>query len=242
MSFRYNPSANANALVYIVKRDTGLAPNITGGDWCTLAVCKPVVRRMARAGIDWVVGVGDKDFGRDRIVYAMPVQENLTFAEYWNDPRFADKRPDSDPNGDNIYYPDPETGEMILAGNRRHISAQDYRTDLGKEHEKPQVLASDTFWYFGDKAPQLPTHYHDTALYIPGHDSGRGHRRLTDQQTLQAFAKWLTENYETGIHGQPRHPERMVKRTYNEAVQHARSIPDWNQQKQALMPMAMRLS
>ncbi len=39
---------------YILKVDSGFAPNPFHG-WCTLACCKPAIRRKARPG-DWIVG------------------------------------------------------------------------------------------------------------------------------------------------------------------------------------------
>ncbi len=44
---------------YFIPFDNGAAPNPFGGI-CTLAICKPVIRRNAKAG-DWVVGTGSVD-------------------------------------------------------------------------------------------------------------------------------------------------------------------------------------
>lgn len=91
---------------YILRHNDGFAPNPFHG-WCTLACCKPVVRRVAKRG-DWVVGLTSGSAG---VVYVMQVDEKLTFAEYWADPRFACKKPSwtcDDPEhrcGDNIYRP-----------------------------------------------------------------------------------------------------------------------------------------
>lgn len=76
---------------YIVARDYGFAPN-PFYDFCTLATCKPDIRRTAQVG-DWVVGTGPKTKGRARhIVYAMRVTEVMSFNDYWNDLRFIKKR------------------------------------------------------------------------------------------------------------------------------------------------------
>ena len=78
---------------YVVATDLGLAPN-PFHSVCTLAVCKPVIRRTARVG-DWILGMGSKARGnRGRAVYAMQVAEILDFEAYWCDPRFHAKRPD----------------------------------------------------------------------------------------------------------------------------------------------------
>ena len=57
---------------YVVATDLGLAPNSFHGV-CTLAVCKPKIRRTSRVG-DWILGTGSKTRGRQgRVVYAMQV-------------------------------------------------------------------------------------------------------------------------------------------------------------------------
>ena len=69
---------------YVVARDYGFAPNPFHG-FCTLATCKPEIRRTAHVG-DWIVGTGSKKKGRDaHVVYAMRVTEKMTFNAYWRD-------------------------------------------------------------------------------------------------------------------------------------------------------------
>ena len=66
---------------YVVARDYGFAPNPFFGV-CTLATCKPNVRRIARPG-DWVVGTGSAAHNREGyLVFAMKVAEALTFDQY----------------------------------------------------------------------------------------------------------------------------------------------------------------
>jgi hypothetical protein len=43
---------------YVVRSDSGFAPN-PFGEYCTLACCKPQIRKRARVG-DWIVGCGSK--------------------------------------------------------------------------------------------------------------------------------------------------------------------------------------
>ena len=76
--------------VYVLKHDSGFAPNPFHG-WCTLACCKPTIRRKARPG-DWIVGITPRDLD-NRLAYAMKVDESLTFEEYGSDRRFKAKRP-----------------------------------------------------------------------------------------------------------------------------------------------------
>jgi len=69
---------------YVLRYDTGSAPNPFLG-MCTLAICKPRIRRVAEPG-DWVAGVGSVNVrGRDlsgHLVYAMKVEESISLADY----------------------------------------------------------------------------------------------------------------------------------------------------------------
>ncbi len=63
-----------NLYSYVVAHDTGFAPN-PFGNYCTLACCKPDIRKAANVG-DWVVGTGSKKNDEsDKIIYAMKVTE-----------------------------------------------------------------------------------------------------------------------------------------------------------------------
>jgi len=91
---------------YIVAIDSGFAPNPFFG-YCTLACCKPVIRRTIDIG-DWIVGLSPKAKG-NKVIYAMQVDEILkSYSEYYK--RFENKRPDYTKDkvyerGDNIYMP-----------------------------------------------------------------------------------------------------------------------------------------
>ena len=76
---------------YVVTHDTGFSPNPFWG-YCTLADCKPAVRRTANVG-DWIVGLSPRAKG-NTVVYAMEVDEILDYASYFRDKRFAHKIPD----------------------------------------------------------------------------------------------------------------------------------------------------
>lgn len=79
---------------YIVKRDYGFAPNPFYG-YCTLATCKPVIRKHAEIG-DIIVGIGSggkNSVYKNRMIFAMKISEVLTYDQYWNDIRFQKKKP-----------------------------------------------------------------------------------------------------------------------------------------------------
>ena len=76
---------------YIVREDSGFAPNPFFG-FCTLANCKPKIRKIAQKG-DWIIGLGSKSQNcRDRLIYAMQVTEKISFDQYWRDKRFSRKK------------------------------------------------------------------------------------------------------------------------------------------------------
>jgi len=147
-------------LSYIVARDYGFAPNPFHGV-CTLATCKPKLRKAASVG-DWVIGTGSvKNNASGRLIYAMQVSEKLTFDEYWNQERFALKRPVMEGSkkvmyGDNIYHQD-EKG-VWLQENSHHaldngdINQKNLKTDTGGIY----VLISTNFFYFGKKNVAIP--------------------------------------------------------------------------------------
>jgi hypothetical protein len=91
---------------YVVRSDSGFAPN-PYGEYCTLACCKPQIRRHASVG-DWIVGSGSKrTVGNEKMVYAMKITGKLAFDECANDPRFHYKIPSRgiiQERGDNIYF------------------------------------------------------------------------------------------------------------------------------------------
>jgi hypothetical protein len=101
----------ARVFSYVVAHDGGFSPNPVHG-WCTLACCKPMIRRSAGPG-DLIIGMSRRCA---TAAYLMRVEEKLTFEPYWSDPSFRKKRPDWDaktlirPCGDNIYEPGDGTG------------------------------------------------------------------------------------------------------------------------------------
>ena len=161
---------------YIASHDTGFAPN-PFWDYCTLACCKPAIRRTANVG-DWIVGLSIKSKG-NRIVYVMEVTEKMTFADYFNDPRFKDKMPDMSSKqverqcGDNIYEPLP--GGTYHQLQSRH-SDKDKKADLGGKF----VLISSNFSYFGSKTLKLPDQFSDFIV-------ARGHRNRFPQKLINEF-------------------------------------------------------
>lgn len=71
-------AAGNRLFTYKVIYDAGSAPNPYHGI-CTLALCKPAIRRVAKVG-DLIAGFESGNGGR--LVYCMQVTEVLTWAQY----------------------------------------------------------------------------------------------------------------------------------------------------------------
>ena len=199
----------AELFTYVVRWDIGFAPNPYFG-FCTLATCKPGIRKHA-APEDWVVGIGSKQNGQQGcLVYAMRVEETLSFDDYWADPRFARKKPNrmgslKQRYGDNIYHHAPD-GRTWIQEDGRH-SLEDGSPNLGhveKDTSGRYVLISRSFAYFGSSAIEIPSRFRDWhgEDYF---DNVRSHRRNFPDDLRRAFTSWLDTLAETGIVGEPLH-------------------------------------
>lgn len=143
---------------YIVRHDTGYAPNPFHG-YCTLATCKPIIRRMAEVG-DWIMGLGSKATDLDGyLVFAMQVAETLTFDEYWSDRRFEMKKPQHSEDylrtcGDNVYRRD-ELARGWIQLPCFHCEDDDIARDTGTN----RVLVASKYIYFGSNAREVPIEF-----------------------------------------------------------------------------------
>ena len=183
---------------YIVKHDHGFAPNPFHG-FCTLACCKPDIRRTADEG-DYVIGLSPKDLG-NRVVYAMQVKETLEFDDYWHEERLRTKRPDFGAGGekavgDNIYHRGP-TGQWQQERSLHSLKngEQDWkmtRTDTRGE----KVLIAEDFIYWGGGGPPLPEN-------LEGLLVGRGYRNSANDKYIPDFIKWFEDQEERGCLGPP---------------------------------------
>lgn len=136
---------------YIIKTDLGFAPNPHHG-FCTLATCKPGIRRGAQIG-DWVVGISPKKSG-NKIVYVMEVSEKVTISEYFNNPRFELKKPywgfdNIKKCGDNIYRPLADGGFEQLPSYHSFSDQTKTEKQKRKDINGKYVLISYKFRYFG---------------------------------------------------------------------------------------------
>ena len=188
---------------YVVARDFGFAPNPFYG-LCTLATCKPQIRQAAMTG-DWLVGTGSKTRQRDGyLVYAMRVSEAVSFNDYWDEPRFHNKRPNLHASktrafGDNIYQWDEPNGSWLQADS--HHSLHDGTLNIHnvlRDTSVNRVLVSDDFVYFGGQGPKIPTFGGKSIVH-----AGIGHRNNFSEETIIQFVEWLRGLEEIGYCGSP---------------------------------------
>lgn len=187
--------------VYILARDFGFAPNPFHG-YCTLATCKPVIRKHAEVG-DVVIGVGGAKYKlRGRTAYMMQVSEEMTFDDYWADPRFKCKRPDTAGSlkvmyGDNIYH--RESAKHSWQQEDSHHSLERGRPNkknIDHDTRVNRILISDNYVYWGASAPKLPTSLSDLNLsrqYLVNHS----------KETEIALKAWTKRHLGKGYIGEP---------------------------------------
>lgn len=188
---------------YRVEHDFGLAPNPFGGT-ISFAVCRGDIRsnKFMQIG-DWLVGTGSVSMKNEgRLIYAMKVEEIISFDEYWNDPRFQYKKPYLKGTlvqmyGDNFYHTVDE--HMVQEPSAHSNPDLEQRIKLyNKDVKGKRVLLSKTFYYFGDNCPLIPTELQTIC------SSGRAYKykKITEEQ-IKSFVSWLESNYTVGIHGDP---------------------------------------
>jgi hypothetical protein len=197
-----------NYYSYVVEHDWGLAPNPFGG-YCTLAVCKPQIRKSNNLQIgDWIIGTGSKALEdvsgrrlRNNLIYSMQVSEIISLEEYWVDNRFKCKKPILNGSkqlmyGDNFYHKDNK-GEWLQEDSAH--SNQDGTPNLAHletDTNGENSIISENFYYFGQSSPSLPDHLHSIV------HSGIGQKLLTQEKGIE-FVDWLKSHFMPGIHGKP---------------------------------------
>jgi hypothetical protein len=177
-----------NLFAYVLRYDDGAAPNPFWGR-CTLAICKPAIRRKANVG-DWVVGTGSKHSPvgdiSGQMVYAMKVTQKMSLREYdeycrakmmrkipkWFTGKFKQRM------GDCIY--DYTNGQPPILRPSVHKELNRKR-DLGGQ----SVLLSTAFYYFGDKPVPLPPTLH------PIVKRNQGHKRIKSEFLIKSFEEWV---------------------------------------------------
>lgn len=157
---------------YVVRWDHGFAPNPFHGI-CTLATCKPAIRKKAMVG-DWVLGTGsaERDF-QGRAIFLMRITEDSRFDDYWTEARFIRKRPVMNGSlkqrfGDNIYHRDGD-GAWIQADSRHSQEGQSNNHNLRRDTAMTdRILVGSEFIYWGENAPEIPRPLRKFVIARPG--------------------------------------------------------------------------
>jgi hypothetical protein len=165
---------------YIVRSDTGFSPN-PFGRVCTLACCKPAIRRNAEAG-DIIIGTGSVRSGLSgHLIYAMRVGAVLPYETYWR--RYPSKRPSpqtpATQRGDNIWHHD-SFGNWCGVPDAMH-GEQAQRRDVSGQN----VLVSSEFYYFGGDAIRIPDEFRRVVA------TTQGHKNTYDLDLITRFWQWI---------------------------------------------------
>ena len=191
---------------YVVRYDIGFAPNPFHG-WCTLATCKQDIRIKARVD-DWIVGTGSRTTGLgDHLVFAVRVEEVLTFDQYWADARFTSKRPNLQGSrkmnyGDNIYHR-REDGSWEQENSRHSFDGGTPNPGhIERDTKANRVLVSRDFIYYGGRARLIPERFRGGY----GMDLVHGapfHRVNFPPEMRDAVIEWIRTDLDRGLQGDP---------------------------------------
>lgn len=178
---------------YVVARDYGFAPNPFFGV-CTLATCKPKIRRVAILA-DWVIGTGSSKRNRmGYLVYAMRITETMTFNEYWTDQRFRRKKPNlrgskKQAFGDNIYCKDGNENWRQQDSHHSYQGGAPNRFNIENDTQTDRILISTDYAYWGGSGPEIPHKFRN----YNGFDicAGRNHKSKFPEALVNEFIVWF---------------------------------------------------
>ena len=189
----------------MVARDFGFAPNPFFG-CCTLATCKPIIRRVAEVG-DWVVGTGSASNRRaGYLVFAMRVCEAMSYNEYWADARYQRKKPNlrgsvKQAFGDNIYFKGVAGNWKQLDSHHSYKSGTPNPHNIKNDTQTDRVLLSDDFAYFGGLGPEIPGHLRNYDNFDVC--ASRNHKSRFPEVLIDEFLEWFDSLNLRGYVGAP---------------------------------------
>ena len=196
---------NIKLFSYVVARDYGFAPNPFFGV-CTLATCKPRIRKAASIG-DWIIGTGSKLKGRERyLVYAMHVTETMTFNQYWKDERFQRKKPNlrgslKQAFGDNIYFQDATGQWQQQDSHHSYPNGKSNPHNIKNDTQTDRILLSIEYTYWGGLGPKIPLQFSNN--YELDILAGRGYKSHFPEKLVNDFLDWFHNLDANGYLGAP---------------------------------------
>jgi len=166
---------------YVIRWDAGSAPNYDP-PFVTLTVCKPRIRRKAEIG-DCVLAFAGATINPSDphvVVWAGVVAEVIPLAEYWNDKRFAGKKPGRTSKPDNLYRPTRKG--LVQVPNLVHG-----RDGILVDISGINALVFNPAWRFGAYGPKLPAEF---GLRMVGGRRGERVSELSPDR-WKALRTWL---------------------------------------------------
>ena len=190
---------------YVVARDFGFAPNPFFGV-CTLATCKPNIRRVAKIG-DWVIGTGSSDRARKGfLVYAMCITGAMTFNAYWAASQFHRKKPNlrgskKQAFGDNIYFKDAKGEWHQLDSHHSYQGGAPNKFNIENDTQTDRILVSTDYAYWGGSGPEIPREFRN----YQGFDicAVRNHKSEFPEALVNDFVAWFRLLGANGYLGAP---------------------------------------
>ena len=198
-----------NLFSYVVRYDSGFAPN-PFYNFCTLATCKPQIRKSANIG-DWIVGIGSADrkiLQGGKMVYAMEVAKVISFQEYFNGEEYQRKKPivngsRSKARGDNIYHK-TKKGWRQLNSFHSNKDGTPNKGHVENDTSVDKVLLGYRYIYFGKDAPNIPEHLESNGKQLA--NGGRGYCKFSlddDVKMIMNFFMWYQSFEKNGLVGFP---------------------------------------
>lgn len=182
-----------------MSRDYGFAPN-PFGHYCTLATCKPRIRKSANVD-DWIFGISPKKMNY-KLIYAMKVMQKITYNDYWDNLEFQYKKPLMNGSlkqmyGDNIYHFDEESNIWYQANSHHSLdNGVVNEINLKNDTQGQYVLISEKFYYFGSNCIELPKGVKSKLII------GRNHKMVNEKAAMKLI-DLLESNYELGYIADP---------------------------------------
>lgn len=225
---------------YKVAHDGGSAPNPYHGI-CTLAICKPAIRRVAKPS-DLIVGLG---CGKDesRIIYCMVVDHAVSWGGYIKACKsgllsdvqntkyeaLKKKIPKNDKDPGDCIWTDSVIDDNPLDSWSNH-DKHDFNRDV-KNGEN--VLIGEKYWYFG-KGNKYTIHLpDDLKKIIPG----RGHRSNSNHEFHEQFVRFFNEKLAklnittSGVYGAPAiEPDKTDNQTCSRCRAEERESDDFDEE------------
>jgi hypothetical protein len=175
---------------YKMTDDVGFAPNpgYGGGDYLTLATCKPGIRRCHSIG-DWLAGFTSQKLngdcpGQERLIYLAKVSNSIPISEYYED--YPKRRID------NIYE---------WKNNKYYQLANKYHTeeDMERDISGLNVLIAEEYYYFGGDALDIPN---DLRIKLPNRST---YGFIVKGKAADDFIAWVRQKAggRTGRLGNP---------------------------------------